>query len=64
MSISWDDAGRALRHTVDAPGYPAPFELMHITADLPHDRYSNAKAKALLGWSPRDNLEHLYARHH
>ena len=63
MSISWDDAGRALRHTVDAPGYPAPFELMHITADLPHDRYSNAKAKALLGWSPRDNLEHLYARH-
>lgn len=63
MSISWDDAGRALRHTVDAPGYPAPYELMHITADLPHDRYSNAKAKALLGWSPRDNLVNLYARH-
>lgn len=62
MSISWDDAGRALRHAIDAPGFPEPFELVHVTADLPHGRYANAKAKRLLGWVPRDNLERLYRR--
>jgi nucleoside-diphosphate-sugar epimerase len=62
MSISWDDSGRALRHAVDVPGYPHPFDLIHVTADLPHGRYSNEKARRLLGWVPRDNLEHLYRR--
>ena len=62
MSISWDDAGRALRHAIDVPGFPHPFDLIHISADLPHGRYSNETAKRLLGWVPRDNLEHLYRR--
>jgi nucleoside-diphosphate-sugar epimerase len=62
MSISWDDAGRALRHAVDAPSFPRPFDIIHLTADLPHGRYANEKARCLLGWAPRDNLEHLYRR--
>ena len=62
MSISWDDAGRALRHAVDVPAFPQPFDLIHITADLPHGRYANEKAKRLLGWAPRDALAHLYRR--
>ena len=62
MSISWDDAGRALRHAVDVPAFPQPFDVIHLTADLPHGRYANAKAKRLLGWAPRDTLAHLYRR--
>jgi nucleoside-diphosphate-sugar epimerase len=62
MSISWDDAGRALRHAIDVPSFPRPFDIVHLTADLPHGRYANEKARRLLGWAPRDNLEHLYRR--
>ena len=62
MSISWDDAGRALRHAVDTPTYPRPFDIIHLTADLPHGRYANEKARRLLGWAPRDSLAHLYRR--
>jgi dTDP-4-dehydrorhamnose reductase len=37
-------------------------ERLHILADLPHGTYSAAKARRLLGWRPRDNLAHLWAR--
>jgi nucleoside-diphosphate-sugar epimerase len=62
MSVSWDDAGHAMRRALEAPLLPRPFEVFHILADLPHGKYSNAKAKQLLGWTPRDNLAHLWAR--
>lgn len=62
MSISWDDAGRAIRGALDAPAYPAPWEVVHITADLPHDRYRNSRARELLHWAPRDTLASLYRR--
>ena len=62
MSVSWEDAGHAMRRALEAPDLPRPFEVFHILADLPHGKYSNAKARRLLGWRPRDSLAHLWAR--
>jgi nucleoside-diphosphate-sugar epimerase len=62
MSISWEDSARAMRRALEVPALPAPFEIFHILADLPHGKYSNVKAKRLLGWQPRDSLAHLWAR--
>ncbi|MDQ3702304.1 MAG: NAD-dependent epimerase/dehydratase family protein [Chloroflexota bacterium] len=61
MSVSWEDAGEAMRRALEAPELPSPFEIFHILADLPHGKYSNAKARRLLGWQPRDSLAHLWA---
>jgi nucleoside-diphosphate-sugar epimerase len=47
MSISWDDAGHAMRRALETPTL---------------GKYSNAKARRLLGWQPRDTLAHLWAR--
>lgn len=62
MSISWDDAGMAMRRALEAPALPSPFEIFHILANLPHGKYSSVKAQRLLGWQPRDDLAHLWAR--
>lgn len=62
MSVSWEDAGHAMRRALEVPTLPSPFELFHILADLPHGKYSNEKAKRLLGWQPRDRLERLWIR--
>jgi nucleoside-diphosphate-sugar epimerase len=62
MSISWEDAGLAVRRALETPDLPSPFERLHILADLPRGTYSAAKARRLLGWRPRDNLAHLWAR--
>jgi len=61
MTVSWADAARALRRALEVPALPTPFEIIHILADLPHGKYSNAKAKRLLGWQPRDSLASLWA---
>lgn len=62
MAVSWDDAGHAMRRALEQPSLPSPFEIFHILTDLPHGKYSSAKAQRLLGWRPRDNLAHLWAR--
>jgi nucleoside-diphosphate-sugar epimerase len=62
FTISWNDAGHAIRRAVEVPDLPSPFESFHVMADLPHGKYSGAKADRLLGWYPRDSLEHLYTR--
>ncbi|HUX86993.1 MAG TPA: NAD(P)-dependent oxidoreductase [Chloroflexota bacterium] len=62
FSISWEDAGAAMRQAVRVPTFPRPFEPMHIVADLPHGKYANLKAKQLLGWQPRDQLEAHWLR--
>jgi nucleoside-diphosphate-sugar epimerase len=56
MAVSWTDAADAIRRALDVPVLPHPFEPIHISTDLPHGKYSNEKAKRLLGWQPRDRL--------
>ena len=62
MTVSWADAGQALRRAVETASFPEPYEPLHVFADLPHGKYSNAKARRLLGWQPRDDLAAHYAR--
>jgi nucleoside-diphosphate-sugar epimerase len=57
FAVSWEDAGRAMQRALEAPGFPSPFEVMHILSDLPHGKFDNEKAKRLLDWQPRDRLE-------
>ena len=62
LTVSWEDAGYAMRRALEVPPLPSPFEVFLILADLPHGKYSNEKAKRLLGWQPRDTLEALWTR--
>ncbi len=62
FSVSWQDAGEAMRQALRAPSFQRPFEVFHVVADLPHGKYSNQKAKQLLHWQPRDRLEAHWTR--
>lgn len=62
FTVSWRDSALAVRQALHAPAFPRPLEPFHITADLPHGKYSNTKAKTLLGWQPRDRLEAHWRR--
>lgn len=62
FSVSWEDAALAVRQALHVPTLPRPFEVLHISADLPHGKVRNDKAKQLLGWQPRDRLEALWRR--
>lgn len=59
FSVTFPDAARALRKCleVELETLPSRCEIFHITTDTPHGRYSNAKARRLLGWVPQDLLE-------
>jgi nucleoside-diphosphate-sugar epimerase len=62
MTISWEDSGLAMRRALEVPELPSSFEVFHILANLPHRKYTNAKAKRILGWQPRDSLAPMWAR--
>ncbi len=62
LTVSWQDAGQAVRCALETPSLPSPFEYFHIGADLPHGVYSIEKAKRLLHWQPRDAIESRYMR--
>ncbi|MAG35389.1 MAG: hypothetical protein CL878_03965 [Dehalococcoidia bacterium] len=62
FTVLWEDAGVAIRRALEVPSLPRPFEVFFISADLPHGKYSNEKAKRLLGWQPRDSLAHLWGQ--
>jgi len=62
FAISWADSGRAMAAAVRVRELPAPFAIIHILADAPHDRYRNDAARHILGWEPRDRLDQLWYR--
>ncbi len=62
FSISWQDSALAIRRALEVPTYPLPYEVLNILCDLPHGKYSNARAKSVLSWQPRDNMEAHYQR--
>ena len=59
FSVTFPDAARAIRKCleVELDALPSHCEIFHITTDTPHGRYSNAKARRILGWEPQDLLE-------
>lgn len=60
LTISWEDAARAVRCALEVPTLSSPFEYFHIGTDLPHGVFKNEKAKRLLHWQPRDSLRSHY----
>ena len=56
--VTWRDAAQAVRCAVevDLTTMPTRCEVFSVFADLPHRRFSNAKAKRLLNWQPQDDL--------
>jgi len=57
FSISWEDAAHGLRRAVEVTSFPSPYEVMNLLADTPHAHFSNERARRLLGWEPRDDLQ-------
>lgn len=60
FTISWGDTGRALRRALEVTTLPSPYEMMNISADLPHARFNHDKARTLLNWAPRDGMESFW----
>ena len=61
---AWEDVGSAMRQALIAPSFPRNFEVMQICSDTPHGRFSNEKARRLLGWEPRHRMERYWLRSH
>jgi nucleoside-diphosphate-sugar epimerase len=61
---TFEDAARAVRACIEVPlgSLPSRLEAFFILPDVPYGVYSNEKAKALLGWFPRDTLEPYFTR--
>jgi hypothetical protein len=62
FTISWHDSGRAMAAAVRVSALPSPYEVLHILADAPHDRYRGDRARRMLGWEPQDRLDTLWYR--
>ena len=64
FSVTFRDAGEAARLAleVDLATLPSRNEIFFITTDLPHGKYSNAKARRLLGFDPQDKLEKYWRK--
>ena len=62
FSVSWGDAAEALRLglEIDLSALPSRCETFNIFADLPHQKFSNEKAKRILGFVPRDNFDRMW----
>lgn len=63
-SVSWSDAGNAFAAALDTSpaSLPSKCEVFLVFADLPHNKFSNEKAKRLLGWRPVDTLEQFWKK--
>ena len=64
FSVTWGDAGEAVRLALAAPteSLPSRCETFFIFADLPHQKFTNEKAKRILGWHPTNNLEEFWRK--
>ena len=57
FAVTYEDSARSLRAALEAPSLPSPYEQFNISVDLPHRRFELGKAKALLGFEARDQLD-------
>ena len=63
-SVSWSDAAESFRCALsaDAERLPSRCEVFYVFADLPHQKFSNEKARRVLGWEPKDRLTEIWRR--
>ena len=62
--VTWRDASAAFLPglTIDLKTLPSQCEVFNIFANRPHQKFSNEKAKRILGWQPKDDLTHTYLK--
>ncbi len=60
--VAWSDAAAAFKSAIaiDYDQLPSRSEVFNIFADIPHQRFSNEKAKRILGWRPQHRLEQFW----
>jgi len=57
FAVTYEDSARSLRAALEALSLPSPYEQFHVSVDLPHRRFELGKAKSLLGFEARDQLD-------
>ena len=64
FTVTWQDAGRVFLHALEVPleRLPSRCEVFNIFADLPHQKFTNDKAKRILGWQPTNNLDQFWRK--
>ena len=63
-AVTWSDCGESIRSalSVDFESLPSRCEVFFISADIPHQKFSNEKAKRILGWQPTDKLSRYWSK--
>ena len=64
FGISWQGGGEIFPYGLEIPfeKLPSRFETFFIFQDMPHGRFTNEKAKRILGWQPRDEIYAIWRR--
>ena len=64
FNVTWQDAGEAFVPALSIPleSLPSKCEPFFIFADLLHGKFTNEKAKRILGWHPTDNLDSFWKK--
>ena len=64
FGISWQGGGEIVPYGLEIPfeKLPSRFETFFIFQDMPHGRFTNEKAKRILGWQPRDEISAIWRR--
>ncbi len=64
FTVSWSDAGQSFVHALEVPleRLPSRCEIFNIFTDLPHHKFSNEKAKRILGWRPTHLFEQYWKK--
>jgi nucleoside-diphosphate-sugar epimerase len=64
FGISWQGGGEVFPYGLEIPfeKLPSRFETFFIFQDMPHGRFTNEKAKRILGWQPKDEISLIWRR--
>src|SRR5262245_15907250 len=64
FTVSWANAAEVFRLglEIDLAKLPSPCETFFVFTDMPHGRFSNEKAKRILGFQPRDDISALWRK--
>lgn len=64
FAVSWYNSAEVFRLglEIDLAQLPSANEAFFVFTDMPHGRFSNEKAKRILGWQPRDDISHFWQR--
>lgn len=64
FAIAWQDGGTVYPYGLEIPfeKLPSRFETFFIFQDMPHGRFSNEKAKRILGWQANQDVSAIWRR--